>query len=205
MTVIAPLDDGDDRVLVSSESPVILAGLRALVGGAGLGVARALRDTTKLAEGVRSERVSMALVAPMVGNGEPVDPLLASGLDRVHVVVLLAPAAARIHSSAMHSDGCNVVLPLTAQPHEIIRALRRPATNGASPAALRPLLSGIGGQLTTREQDVLDQLAAGGRNRDIAGRLVLSEETVKTHLRRIYRKLGVRSRAEAITTYLEAS
>lgn len=56
--------------------------------------------------------------------------------------------------------------------------------------------------LRPREADVLELVAAGRRNRDIAGQLGISENTVKFHLSRIYRKLGVDSRAQAASTYL---
>ena len=52
--------------------------------------------------------------------------------------------------------------------------------------------------LTDREWEVLDLLASGARTEEIAQTLVLSTETVRSHLKNLYRKLGVRSRAEAI-------
>lgn len=52
--------------------------------------------------------------------------------------------------------------------------------------------------LTPSEQAVLEQLAAGLNNAEIGGRLFISPETVRTHLTRIYKKLGVRSRLEAV-------
>ena len=52
--------------------------------------------------------------------------------------------------------------------------------------------------LTPRERDVLRELEQGSSNRDIAGRLFISEATVKAHLRHIYEKLGVRTRAELL-------
>ena len=53
--------------------------------------------------------------------------------------------------------------------------------------------------LTPRECEVLGLLARGFRNRDIAHALVISESTTKVHVRHILEKLGVRTRAEAIT------
>jgi DNA-binding NarL/FixJ family response regulator len=53
------------------------------------------------------------------------------------------------------------------------------------------------GSLTAREAEVLDLVASGSANREIARRLFISEPTVKVHLRHIYEKLGVRNRAEA--------
>jgi DNA-binding NarL/FixJ family response regulator len=56
--------------------------------------------------------------------------------------------------------------------------------------------------LTQRESEVLSLLVAGLSNRAIAGRLHLSEETVKSHLRTLYRKLEVTDRSAAIATAL---
>lgn len=59
-----------------------------------------------------------------------------------------------------------------------------------------PTLGGAA-ELTARELDVLHLLVAGGRNREIAENLVISPKTVMHHTSSIYRKLGVRGRAEA--------
>lgn len=56
--------------------------------------------------------------------------------------------------------------------------------------------------LTQRESEVLSLLVAGLSNRAIAAKLVVSEETVKTHSRGIYRKLGVADRAGAVAVAL---
>lgn len=56
--------------------------------------------------------------------------------------------------------------------------------------------------LTQRESEVLSLLVAGLSNRAIAAKLVVSEETVKTHSRGIYRKLGVSDRAAAVAVAL---
>jgi len=56
--------------------------------------------------------------------------------------------------------------------------------------------------LTHRESEVLSLIVAGLSNRGIATRLVVSDETVKSHLRSIYRKLAVNDRAGAVATAL---
>jgi DNA-binding NarL/FixJ family response regulator len=53
--------------------------------------------------------------------------------------------------------------------------------------------------LTEREIDVLRHVSGGNRNRDIAERLFISEETVKVHLRHIMEKLGAHDRTQAVT------
>jgi DNA-binding NarL/FixJ family response regulator len=52
--------------------------------------------------------------------------------------------------------------------------------------------------LTARERDVLKHVAGGNRNKDIAERLFISEETVKVHVKHIMEKLGARDRTEAV-------
>ena len=72
----------------------------------------------------------------------------------------------------------------------LIESYRRAPRGGSG---FRPVRS----QLTDREWEVLDLLSAGAGTDEIARTLVLSTETVRSHLKNLYRKLGVRSRAEA--------
>jgi DNA-binding NarL/FixJ family response regulator len=53
--------------------------------------------------------------------------------------------------------------------------------------------------LTDREREVLQHVAGGNRNRDIAERLFISEETVKVHIKHIMEKLDASDRTEAVT------
>ena len=56
--------------------------------------------------------------------------------------------------------------------------------------------------LTQRESEILSYVVNGLSNRGIAAKLVIGDETVKTHLRAIYRKLGVSDRTGAVATAL---
>lgn len=57
--------------------------------------------------------------------------------------------------------------------------------------------------LSLREQLVLEFLAYGGTNQQIAAQMCISADTVKTHLRHAYRKLGVGNRTQAVRRYVE--
>jgi LuxR family transcriptional regulator, regulator of acetate metabolism len=82
---------------------------------------------------------------------------------------------------------------------------REPAAAEEPPAlAAVPLLSGRSGTLallTSREHEVLRLLAEGAANATIASRLVISEATVKSHVRHILRKLRAANRTEAVIRY----
>jgi len=84
---------------------------------------------------------------------------------------------------------------------KLIEALRRVAAGSKCiPAEVAAHLAEHMGEesLTRREIEVLQQMAGGNRNRDIAGQLFISEETVKGHVKHIMEKLGASDRTEAV-------
>jgi DNA-binding NarL/FixJ family response regulator len=59
-------------------------------------------------------------------------------------------------------------------------------------------------RLTDREREVMVEVASGASNAEIAGRMFLSEATVKTHIGRVLSKLGLRDRAQIVVLAYEA-
>ena len=55
--------------------------------------------------------------------------------------------------------------------------------------------------MTPREREVLELMAQGFRNREIAAAFVISEATVKIHVRHVLEKLGVKTRTQAVARY----
>ena len=66
----------------------------------------------------------------------------------------------------------------------------------------RPLVDGNEAKLSPREREVLDKLAGGFLYKEIADGMNLSLPTVNTYVRRIYEKLHVRSRSQAVAMYV---
>ncbi|SCE86198.1 DNA-binding response regulator, NarL/FixJ family, contains REC and HTH domains [Micromonospora viridifaciens] len=99
----------------------------------------------------------------------------------------------------------------TTPPRELAEAVRTAARGDAllSPSITRRLIdhytatASVAGhpslaELTARETEVLRMMALGLSNREIAGQLFVGEATVKTHVNRIFAKLGVRDRVQAV-------
>jgi DNA-binding NarL/FixJ family response regulator len=78
-----------------------------------------------------------------------------------------------------------------AVQHHVVAAV---AATGAAEPAGEPLPDG----LTPREAEVMSLIAAGLSNAEIAGRLVITEATVKSHVNHLFGKTGVRDRAQAV-------
>ena len=106
------------------------------------------------------------------------------------------------------SAGAQGYLLKDTTPDELTRAIRLLATGGSplEPAVAAKLLDSMTekeDELSPREVEVLKLLVAGASNKEIAVRLTLSENTIKSHLSHIFSKLQVQSRAEAVAIALQ--
>jgi DNA-binding NarL/FixJ family response regulator len=109
-------------------------------------------------------------------------------LSRASRVFVLTPAEdRRTVESALRSGACGHLVPGEFTAGDLIRTIR-----DASKASLG---------LSTREAQVMDLIADGWSNGEIARELFLSEKTVKNHVNRIYSKLGIGSRPTAIALW----
>jgi DNA-binding CsgD family transcriptional regulator len=103
-------------------------------------------------------------------------------------------------ADAVMGDYLDAEIELVAEPGEASAATR---TAEALLAGIAPGRD-VRRLLSRREQEVMELLAKGATNGQIATQLVIAEDTAKTHVKRILRKLGASSRVEAATTWLTA-
>ena len=130
------------------------------------------------------------------------DPAPAAYARLRHAEVLLTAGGDRRAAAEQLAAAHVAATALGARPlDEDVQALARRARLPVEPATVgEPALRAAPADelpLTSREADVLELLAAGLTNREIATRLFISEKTVGTHVGHIYEKLGVHSRVEA--------
>lgn len=109
--------------------------------------------------------------------------------------VLLISGAGRIMPSAAKAAGAAGFVSKDWPASDIAAAVRMV---GLGMSVFRPSESPPGPALTDREREVLDLIARGSTNREIAGDLFLSPHTIKEHTSSLYRKLNARNRAEAV-------
>ncbi len=203
MSAIATAGNPDIRTVIASDGAVVRAGLRAVATEAGLEVVAALDATAAIDEAVRAASARLVLAAPVGTDGEALFRALRHLPPGCRALVVLAVPGYRLKSGVLRRRFGLGSVPLDVEAH----ALRDSVTelfsgNGHAALAIEALCVGPGGALSHREQQVLAELAQGLGNQAIAERLYLSPATVKSHLRKIYRKLGVRTRSEAVALYV---
>ena len=120
---------------------------------------------------------------------------LVAAHPQANVIVFGAPDDAGSIAAAI-AGGARGYLRWDASRPELVAALAHTLASTAVPTPRTPTDPGV--QLTERELQVLRGMSQGKSNGQIGRELYLSEDTVKTHARRLFRKLGVRDRAQAV-------
>lgn len=191
------------RVLIVSDSTLLCMGLAVLVRQSNLVVAGQANHFQSLSKRATSSDVDIIVAAPVKAPGTRLRGLQAAARGVKGVVVLLPPAADKVHGNSVQLENYRC-LPNTAPPEDILDAVRLVHSGLAIESVSEQAVRGAGGRLTGRQQEVLQLLTGGGTNDGIAGDLGISGETVKVHLREIYKKLHVANRAEAVAIYMQA-
>lgn len=199
------------RVLVVDDHPVVRQGVSAILGyEPGITVVGAAADGAEALRLITAEQPDVVLLDLHLPQLSGVDVMRkARGAGSSTRFLILTTYDTDEYLAPAMAAGAQGYLLKDAAPDELVRSVRALAEGGAAlQAGIAARLLGRlqGGErdesLSPRELEVLRLLARGGNNKSIAGELMISEGTVKTYLSRIFEKLDVQSRAEAVAVGL---
>jgi DNA-binding NarL/FixJ family response regulator len=199
------------RILVCDDHAVVRAGLLALLHSAPdidvVGEAGSGEEALALARKVNPDVVLMDLQLGDGIDGVETTRRLRSTAPAPHVLVLTTYDTDADVTRAVEAGATGYLLK-AERPEDLFAAVHaaaqgRPALSPPVADRVMSRLRDPRPTLTPRERDILAHLARGLANHAIARALFISEATVKTHLRRIYDKLGVDTRAGAVAVAKE--
>jgi DNA-binding NarL/FixJ family response regulator len=208
------------RVLIADDQALVRAGFRKLLESAGIDVVGEASDGREAVDEARRLRPSLVLMdirMPRLDGIEATRRLVADG-EGVRVLILTTFGLDDYVYDALRAGASGFMLK-DAPPEELLAAIEVVARGDAliAPAVTRAVIEEFVrrspgerppapalDELTDREREVLELLARGMSNAEIADRLVVSAGTVKTHVAHVLAKLGLRDRVQAVILAYEA-
>jgi DNA-binding NarL/FixJ family response regulator len=210
------------RVVIADDQALVRTGFRLILTARGVDVVGEAADGAQAVAAVRRLRPDVVLMDIRM-------PVM-DGLEATRRVLALVPECRVLILTTFDLDsyvyaalgaGASGFLLKDVTPEHLTAAVHLVGTGDAllSPSITRRLVERFAGRatpdggpvhrdltaLTPREREVLTLLGRGLSNAELASTLTLSEATVKTHVARIFAKLGLRDRAQAVVTAYETS
>jgi DNA-binding NarL/FixJ family response regulator len=200
------------RIVIVDDHPIVREGLRRLLGLEAdmevVGQADNGRSALDLVEDVRPDILLLDLKLPGM-DGLAVLQTLHHGPHKTRIVVLTASEDKNEWVQAMKL-GCSGIVVKQTQPELIVKSIRKVHSgeiwldSHTTAAVMRQFATpgngkGIGRErspLSAREREIVALVAQGYKNKEMAEKMFISEQTVKNHLHNIFDKLGVSDRLE---------
>jgi len=206
------------RVLLVDDNAIVRRGIASLLADAQgidvVGEAGDGKQAIELAREVNPDVVCLDVRMPVMDGVAAAGPLS----EKAKVLMLSYSEDEQLVTGAIRNGAAGYLVHGRFEPEELEGRIKAVAAGemvlspAVTPAVFDVLRRAPGpsndedelglGSLTAREREVLNLLARGNSNREIAEELVITNKTVKNHLSRIYEKIGVHSRAEAIALWL---
>jgi len=208
------------RVMVVDDDELMRTGLRAVLSSdEGIEVVEEAGDGEQAVRRARRSRPEVVLMdVRMPGqDGIAATADLLAAVPEVKVVILTTFEEDEYIHGALRAGASGFLLKRTS-PEDLTAAIHRVSAGEAllSPSVTRRVIDQMVArpiartgdvprlaELTAREREVLELIAQGLSNREIAAQLVVEETTVKTHVKRVLSKLGVRDRVHAVIVAYE--
>ncbi len=201
------------RILIADDHPVVQDGLVAVLSTQNdfeiVGLAVTGVEVLRMVESLHPDIVLLDLEMPEMDGLEVLQHLRVDHPQVKAIVFTAFDTDERIVGAV--KAGAKGYLLKGAPSQELFEAVRTVSAGGSllQPIVASKLIDHVSGgsieqdemfaSLTEREKEVLDQLALGKTNKEIALELVISERTVKFHVSSIFSKLGAGNRTEAVT------
>jgi DNA-binding NarL/FixJ family response regulator len=210
------------RILIADDQALVRAGFRMILDSEdGLEVVAEASDgdeAVALAGRLAPDVVLMDIRMPQVDGIEATRQIIAAAGDRPVRVLMLTTFDANEYVYEALRAGASGFLLKDVPPEQLVAGVRIVAEGEAllAPSITRRLIQEFASvrpappeppagldELTARELEVFKLVARGLSNAEIAGELVVSETTVKTHVARVLMKLGLRDRVQAVVLAYE--
>ncbi|PKV80366.1 response regulator [Nocardia fluminea] len=211
-------------VLIADDQAMVRQGFGALLGAqtdiSVVGDAPDGKVAVAEAKRLRPDVVLMDVRMPEMNGLDAARAILTANLDPPVRVLMLTTFDIDDYVYEALSIGASGFLLKDAPAEELVRAVRVVADGEAllAPTITRRLIADVTrrrntvraapspalGTLTPREREVLELVAKGLSNTEIAAALFVAEQTVKTHVSKVFSKLGLRDRAQAVVLAYES-
>ncbi|WP_155849488.1 response regulator transcription factor [Arthrobacter sp. H20] len=212
------------KVLLVDDQPLLRMGFRLILEGENdlviVGEASDGAEGVRLEASLKPDVMLMDVRMPSMDGIEATRLITASGSSSR--IIILTTFDLDEYAFAGLQAGASAFLLKDVGPEELVHAVRVVASGDAvvapritrrlletyvrslPPHAARPPADPLLGDLTPRERQVLSAIAEGLSNAELAHKFFLSEATVKTHVRRIFTKLHLRDRVQAVVYAYES-
>jgi len=192
------------RVLSIDDHPLVREGLAALINDQAdmriVGQGSTGHEAIKLFRDLQPDVALMDVRLPDISGIDAMITILSEFPEAR--VVMVTSSEGDVEMQRALEGGARGYMLKSMPPREVLEAIRK--VHGGKKAIPAEIATHLANHmsdeaLTTREVEILQLVAEGNRNRDIAEQLFISEGTVKVHIKHIMEKLGANDRTQAIT------
>lgn len=196
------------RILVADDHPLLREGLSAMIAGQpDMALVAEAENGEQAVKAFREHRPDITLMDVRMPTMGGIDAIAAIRAEfpqaRIIVLTTYTGDAQALRAIKAGASGYLLKSMLRKELVDTIRSVHAGRRRISADIASEMAEHSADDELTSRERDVLALVAAGNANKEVASRMGISEETVKTHMKNVLTKLGARDRTHAVVVALK--